>query len=237
MHKRPPPVRLSRRCFVRYSSKEPFTEVAAARGAAALSGGTHLSTSFAGNSYYSALLNPAAATSADAARPLQWNPGDVVIEYRSTPFVPSSLQQRRVVDVSGISTSFYDASERSPSAKASLSELYQTMHWHDGSVVPELCRGSLPVGHLTIRGVYHHNVGSGGRRALKTFPIENAAALFLSSSSLTFESHDSGKIATQLLVGKLIAAPPYLMIPVTARGEKRNALTIKALRLELPSSL
>ncbi|CCW66839.1 unnamed protein product [Phytomonas sp. Hart1] len=79
--------------------------------------------------------------------------GDLLIRTISSS-IPRRLRYLPMVDVTGIRTSYFDASERSNGALATMDEILQTMHWHDGNEVPALRRGEVPIGRLVVLCTY-----------------------------------------------------------------------------------
>lgn len=125
----------------------------------ATSGGPHQSlstpSSLAGNDYYTQRYSHrrglAARASTGAA--LQFRSGDVVLRLCRSA-VPRELAHKRVVDVTGLQTSFHAAAEYNSRALATTEEALQTMHLHDGHEVPALQRGDVDLVHLQPRCVY-----------------------------------------------------------------------------------
>ncbi|KAK7198642.1 hypothetical protein NESM_000827800 [Novymonas esmeraldas] len=113
--------------------------------------------SLAGNSYYAHRYRSsggAGRSSQTAAEPpARLRNGDVVLRLILSA-VPRELAHKRVVDVTGMQTSFHNVSERHDRALATVEEAMQTMHLHDGHEVPALQRGDVDLVRLQPRCVY-----------------------------------------------------------------------------------
>ncbi|CAJ1987142.1 hypothetical protein conserved [Leishmania donovani] len=111
----------------------------------------------AGNSYYARRYSTqggARRGTLDATEPhVQFHSGDLVLYLRLSA-VPRELSNKRIVDVTGIQTSFHNVSERHSKALATVEEAMQTMHLHDGHEVPALQRGDVNLVRLLPRCVY-----------------------------------------------------------------------------------
>lgn len=216
---------LSGRCFTRYKKEELFQEVIT-------SSSSPLGISeaaFSGNSYYLSQLRTfrsregsfrtrsqgsSSSVSVDLSPSIKT--GDILLDFREA--VPSFGQNKRCVDVSGVATSYYDASVRCPHAKATLPELMKTMHWHDGSSVPELSRGRIPIGNIlvfaaakdtlfapssTLKSVLSPSISNGltssallnpgpARPSLQMYFIKNGSSFFCEKRSLVYHSVEEG---------------------------------------------
>eukprot|EP00796_Vickermania_ingenoplastis_P004308 gene4308-3123_t len=142
---------------------------------------------FIGNTYYESRLLRKGSSNATAGGSLQT--GDLLIELEDSP-LPQMIGKQRV-DTAGFETSYLKAKGRTARAMMPLTEVVDNMHLHDGSSVPEVCRGDVPTGRLSVRGVY---VGRHARRVglhPPTFPVRNAALLF-SRSSMNVTSREEG---------------------------------------------
>ncbi|CCW61895.1 unnamed protein product [Phytomonas sp. EM1] len=117
--------------------------------------------SLSGNSYYHRRFLGSASSRQQVDPPgslglrseTHLNAGDLLLHAISSS-VSRHLRHLPMADVTGIRTSYFDASERSKNALATLDEVVETMHWHDGSEVPALKRGEVPVGRLVVLCTY-----------------------------------------------------------------------------------
>ncbi|KPI90209.1 hypothetical protein ABL78_0727 [Leptomonas seymouri] len=114
--------------------------------------------SLVGNSYYTKRYesgnNHAGHSSASAASPPpSFFNGDLVLRLCRSA-VPRELAHKRIVDVTGMQTSFFNSSERHRRALATIEETLQTMHLHDGHEVPALQRGDVDLMRLQPQCVY-----------------------------------------------------------------------------------
>ncbi|EAN79401.1 uncharacterized protein TEOVI_000158100 [Trypanosoma equiperdum] len=145
---------------------------------------------FLGNSYYERRFGRKLPASCVASLPPLY-PGDVVV--KSTSATPASFRSRRLVDVTGIQTSFFDASERNRSAHRRVDDVIQSMHLYDGHEVPELHRGSAAVGKVMVFCAYP--TGTTARSPLTPSSLvilENAAASLLNRRSSLYHSDSDG---------------------------------------------
>nr|CCC52965.1 conserved hypothetical protein, fragment [Trypanosoma vivax Y486] len=106
-------------------------------------GNSDIPTSLLGNTYYERRFGRRSASAAVVREKEMANnslpslrPGDIVV--RTTSSVPFSLRSRRLVDVTGICTSYFNASERNPRARCKVDDVIQSMHLYDGHEIPEL---------------------------------------------------------------------------------------------------
>lgn len=111
----------------------------------------------AGNSYYARRYSTQSGSrrgTLGATEPdVQFRNGDLVLRLCLSA-VPRELSHKRIVDVTGMQTSFHDVSERHSKALATIEEAMQTMHLHDGHEVPALQRGDVNLVRLQPRCVY-----------------------------------------------------------------------------------
>lgn len=171
---------LSGRCFVRYKSAESFQEVPTSSSSIGSS-----ESAISGNNYYSSQFRALRCQSSSSGRVVSRSissspavinsiiPGDILLDFRQSTVVHS--RDKRCVDVSGVSTSFIDAPERSLHAKATLPELLRSMQWHDGSSVPELRRGNMPIGSILVlaAGRNHHYSSTAMKKRMHSSPFSN----------------------------------------------------------------
>ncbi|KEG08740.1 hypothetical protein DQ04_06531000 [Trypanosoma grayi] len=150
--------------------------------------------SLVGNTYYerrfgkkATATTTAAGAAAAAAATTTLPPlcaGDVVVRMGSA--TPASLRNHRVVDVTGIQTSFLDASERNGRARLRVDDVVNSMHLHNGHEVPEVRRGAVAVGRLTVLCAFPL------AGAASLVPLLNAAGTLLKRQSLTYHSEEEG---------------------------------------------
>lgn len=228
-----PPVKVTGRCFLlrpRSSSTTPLStgasgastgarpdleciELTQGRSGAPLAQRERaLPSSLVGNSYYTQRYKARgsaghrAGDSPAGPSSLRFFSGDVVLRLRRSA-VPRELAHKRVVDVTGMQTSFFNSSEHSRSALATVEETLATMHLHDGHEVPALQRGDVDLVRLQPQCVYAPPSTSSfsqkepdARRSLSAaefdltnlesvlFPLDNPNLLLAQSRRLTFRS-------------------------------------------------
>ncbi|KPA76526.1 hypothetical protein ABB37_07820 [Leptomonas pyrrhocoris] len=223
-----PPIRLSGRCFLlrpRHSPIAALSEHSSTSSANALldlecveltqddsssSRQQHaVPGSLVGNSYYTQRYKSGNANAghraslATSSSPRFFN-GDLVLRLCQSA-VPRELAHKRVVDVTGMRTSFLNSSERDRRALATVEEALQTMHLHDGHEVPALQRGDVDLMRLQLQCVYAPPSAATSRGAkpvgvsdTTSFDLRNVAAvlcpldnpdvLLAQSRRLTFRS-------------------------------------------------
>ncbi|RNF21011.1 uncharacterized protein Tco025E_03550 [Trypanosoma conorhini] len=144
--------------------------------------------SFLGNTYYERRFGKATsshgAPPGGSLSPPPLRAGDVLVRMGSA--APAALRGRRIVDVTGIHTSFLDASERDASARCCIDDVVHSMHMHDGHEVPELNRGSVDIGRLAVLCAFP----VGGAALL--LPLENVSRTLLKRRSLGYRSEEEG---------------------------------------------
>ncbi|KAG5484317.1 hypothetical protein GH5_07790 [Leishmania sp. Ghana 2012 LV757] len=157
----------------------------------------------AGNSYYARRYSTqggARRGSLGATAPhAQFCSGDLVLRLCLSA-VPRELAHRRIVDVTGIQTSFHNVSERHSHALATVEEAMHTMHLHDGHEVPALQRGDVNLVRLQPKCVYipqspSHSPASGVTAAVDLRhlssvlrPLSNPDVLLAQARRLSFRS-------------------------------------------------
>ncbi|CAJ1019502.1 hypothetical protein Q4I32_001977 [Leishmania shawi] len=167
----------------------------------------------AGNSYYarrySAQGDARRGTLGTSEFRVQFCSGDVVLRM-SLCAVPRALAHRRIVDVTGMQTSFHNVSERHSRALATVEEAMQTMHLHDGHEVPALQRGDVNLIRLQARCVYispppSHSSAAGeaaivSLRHLSSVlrPLSNPDVLLAQMRRLSFRSEMEAVQAAQV---------------------------------------
>ncbi|KAF8294266.1 hypothetical protein TcYC6_0101390 [Trypanosoma cruzi] len=144
--------------------------------------------SFIGNTYYERRFGGSRSTQStplgtSLALPSLRN-GDILVKMGSA--TPASLRGRRIVDVTGIQTSFFDASERNARARCCIDDVVHSMHMHDGHEVPELNRGTVDIGRLTVLCAFP----VAGTASLLV--LENASQALLKRRSLGYRSEEEG---------------------------------------------
>ncbi|RNF07787.1 hypothetical protein TraAM80_03161 [Trypanosoma rangeli] len=148
--------------------------------------------SFLGNTYYErrfGRLPSSHDTSPGTSFSLpSLSAGDVLVKMGSA--TPAALRGRRIVDVTGIQTSFLDASERDASARFRIDDVVHSMHMHDGHEVPELNRGIVDIGKLAVLCAFPI------AGATSLLPLENVSGTLLKRRSLGYRSEEEG---TQLV--------------------------------------
>ncbi|KAG5509537.1 hypothetical protein JKF63_06242 [Porcisia hertigi] len=113
--------------------------------------------SLAGNGYYARRYSSRGATRRGALgateSDVQFRSGDLVLRLCFSA-VPRELAHKRIVDVTGLQTSFHNASEKRSHALATVEEAVKTMHLHDGYEVPAVQRGNVNLVRLQPGCVY-----------------------------------------------------------------------------------
>ncbi|KAG5484013.1 hypothetical protein LSCM1_05865 [Leishmania martiniquensis] len=158
-----------------------------------------LPASLAGNGYYARRYSTCRGSLGAVEHRVQFCSGDVVLRLCLSA-VPRELAHKRIVDVTGIQTSFHNVSERHSHALATVAEAMQTMHLHDGHEVPALQRGDVNLVRLQPKCVYipqspSHSPASGetavvGLRHLYSAlrPLSNPDVLLAQARRLSFRS-------------------------------------------------
>lgn len=208
-------IALTGRCFTRNSSSEPFQEVIGSRSSPF---GLNEAT-FTGNSYFLSRLGHARRCTEARFNKLpprrRIAPGDLLVEFVRGPLcVPEGRVHQRLVDVSGVSTSYFNAEEHSRHAKATLSEVVDTMHWHDGSSIPEVERGSVAIGGLRISAAYadlpecsrEQSFKALRDNPLKIYEVRNGSSFLLGRRNVSFQSHAEYLSCVQILAERCYEA-------------------------------
>ncbi|GET86900.1 hypothetical protein, conserved [Leishmania tarentolae] len=162
-----------------------------------------LPASLAGNSYYARRYSTHGGTrrgtSGATESHVRFRNGDLVLRLCLSA-VSRELSHKRIVDVTGIQTSFHNASERHSRALATVEEAVQTMHLHDGHEVPALQRGDVNLVRLQPKCVYispplSHSAAAGevavvDLRHLSSAlrPLSNPDVLLAQARRLSFRS-------------------------------------------------
>lgn len=166
--------------------------------------------SLVGNSYYTQRYRSGSRVGQRVATPTpafsqRFFNGDVVLRLCCSA-VPHELAHKRVVDVTGVQTSFLNSSEHNRRTLATVEETLATMHLHDGHEVPALQRGDVDLLRLQPQCVYapppsrSTPMGSNARGAAAgtefdltnlesvLCSLDNPAVLLAQSRRLTFRS-------------------------------------------------
>nr|CCC95038.1 unnamed protein product [Trypanosoma congolense IL3000] len=144
---------------------------------------------FVGNSYYERRFDKKASSASPSLPPL--HAGDVVL--KSSLAVPAHLRSRRTVDVTGIQTSYFDASERNRRALCAVGSVIQSMHLYDGHEVPELRRGNVALGKVVALCAYATSGASASSPAVPSLVLlENVARALTKRRSLLYYSEADG---------------------------------------------
>lgn len=233
---------LSGRCFVRYRKEEPFEEVVT-------SSSSPLGISeaaFCGNSYYLSQLRASRyrkdfssagcsgrSPSLNESTSYDIKAGDILLDFQGS--VHRFSQNKRSVDVSGVITSYFNASEQSLRAKATLPELINTMHWHDGSSVPELSRGNISIGSILmfaaakdaiLKSSPSSAVPNRGHRlpSVQKYPIRNGSIFFCERKSLAYYSIEEGMGYVEAIAERCrLVAPKCVLQPILCRRSPHGA--------------
>ncbi|ORC86162.1 uncharacterized protein TM35_000302020 [Trypanosoma theileri] len=127
--------------------------------------------------------------------------GDIVVKMSSA--TPASLRGRRVVDVTGIQTSYFNASERNTHARRCMDDVVESMHLYDGHEVPELKRGVVPIGRITVLCAFplsgsetsllsSSSSSSAALSSSSLLVVQNATKTLLKRSNLVYRSEEEG---------------------------------------------
>ncbi|KAG8346985.1 hypothetical protein TRVL_02189 [Trypanosoma vivax] len=200
-------------------------------------GNSDIPTSLLGNTYYERRFGRRSASAAVVREKEMANnslpslrPGDIVV--RTTSSVPFSLRSRRLVDVTGICTSYFNASERNPRARCKVDDVIQSMHLYDGHEIPELNRGQVALGKLVVLCAFPRSGTMNASSLLgekSLVLLENAALMLLNRSSLTYSSDaENVQLVRKIAEGCQIAAAGTLCLePVLKDG---NVVSVRLKR-------
>lgn len=189
--------------------------------------------SLVGNSYYTQRYNSGrsmgrrVATAAASSPSPRFLTGDVVLRLCRSA-VPRELAHKRIVDVTGLQTSFLNSSERDRRTFATVEEALETMHLHDGHEVPALQRGDVDLVRLRPQCVYapppatvlkrtssHGKTTVSAATATPSFdltnlpsvlwPLDNPDILLAQSRRLTFRSEMEALQVARVLAASVSA--------------------------------
>lgn len=226
------PIKPSGRCLYHPPSlllpkKDPtataFVELCGAHGSSQNSA-AHLSLT--ANGYYQRRYAFARTQTAGPESSTSFFEGDLVVRpVLST--TPTPLRHHRMVDVTGVNTSYYAASETDHRMLSTVDEAVRSMHLHDGTEVPYLHRGDVPIGKLVVHCVCSDG-GSSGRLKVSfseqqmrrsCVVVHNAAAVLLGKRRMVFRSKEVALEMSQALANRCRDALPHLELhPMVKEG-------------------
>ncbi|EPY34098.1 hypothetical protein AGDE_07994 [Angomonas deanei] len=250
--KRFPPVPPTGRCVlsVLQGSSLPadkrvkYTELSGSQREDTRQQGSSTPVTLRGNSYYESRFGShgggtrvltkkraAAASSASPAtapRPAvsldRFYSGDIMIR-RVDSLTPHALRGEGVVDVAGVATSFV---QRGSSSLLSIDDVKQSMHLHDGSEIPEVGKGQVKQGKLTVLAVYPPRQYSNRTDVTRAevqrvlLPVQDLQTLFYNRSKFTFRSNDEALELARVIADRfytLTRRQKIMLIPLVKKEE------------------
>ncbi|KAH9600142.1 hypothetical protein LSM04_003913 [Trypanosoma melophagium] len=143
--------------------------------------------------------------------------GDIVVKMSSA--TPASMRGRRLVDVTGIHTSYFNASERNTHARLCMDDVVDSMHLYNGHEVPELKRGVVAIGRITVLCAFPFS-GSRTSSSSSLFVVQNASTTLLKRNNLVYRSEEEGvQIVRVIAENCRAAALKQLRLSPVMRGD------------------